>query len=139
MFDFFEQKDIPNDAVEKKREYMRRWRQKNRSKVRAIQKRWVSNHPEYYPTQLKHHREWYAKNKDKVGFRTRKRYCELTEEQKDKYKERKNIRYSENKLKKIETILNPPTPQPERHRELIESLRHWGSPIGSQFLHILRS
>jgi hypothetical protein len=50
---------LSKEAQEKKREYMKRWREKNREKVNAYMRDWKKNNPE----KVKQHQENYWEKK----------------------------------------------------------------------------
>jgi hypothetical protein len=50
---------LTDEAKQKKREYMRRWREKNREQYNAKRREWAKNNPE----RVKQHQENYWKKK----------------------------------------------------------------------------
>jgi hypothetical protein len=55
---------LSQEALEKKREYQRNWREKNREHVNSYMKQWVKKNPE----KVRKNQERYWENKAKESF-----------------------------------------------------------------------
>jgi hypothetical protein len=104
-----EKKPLSPEQRERKRAYLKAWREKHQERLHAYNKTW---HGEHREQRLAYHKRWHEENRERVLARQKRHYQEnqdrIKEERRKRYRERKELKRRAAEPETATRTLSPP-------------------------------